>query len=82
MNFKAEIDVMPLKELLDPQGKAVEHSLDKLDFDVKDVRIGKHITIKLSAASKEEAHTKIENACKKLLANPIMEGYKFEVTAE
>jgi phosphoribosylformylglycinamidine synthase PurS subunit len=82
MNFKAEIDVMPLKELLDPQGKAVEHSLDKLDFEVKDVRIGKHITIKLSAASKEEAHTKIENACKKLLANPIMEGYKFEVVAE
>jgi phosphoribosylformylglycinamidine synthase PurS subunit len=82
MNFKAEIDVMPLKELLDPQGKAVEHSLDKLDFDVNDVRIGKHITIKLSAASKEEAHTKIENACKKLLANPIMEGYKFEVVAE
>lgn len=82
MNFKAEIDVMPLKELLDPQGKAVEHSLDKLDFDVKDVRIGKHITIKLSAESKEEAHTKIEHACKKLLANPIMEGYKFEVTAE
>jgi phosphoribosylformylglycinamidine (FGAM) synthase PurS component len=41
MNFKAEIDVMPLKELLDPQGKAVEHSLDKLDFDVKDVRIQK-----------------------------------------
>ena len=82
MNFKAEIDVMPLKELLDPQGKAVEHSLDKLDFDVKDVRVGKHITIKLSAGSKEEAHTKIENACKKLLANPIMEGYKFEVVAE
>ena len=82
MNFKAEIDVMPLKELLDPQGKAVEHSLDKLDFEVKDVRIGKHITIKLSAASKEEAHTKIESACKKLLANPIMEGYKFDIVAE
>ncbi len=82
MNFKAEIDVMPLKELLDPQGKAVEHSLDKLDFEVKDVRIGKHITIKLSAASKEEAHTKIESACKKLLANPIMEGYKFDIVVE
>ena len=82
MNFKAEIDVMPLKELLDPQGKAVEHSLDKLDFDVKDVRIGKHITIRLSADSKEAAHAKVESACKKLLANPIMEGYKFEVVAE
>ena len=82
MNFKAEIDVMPLKELLDPQGKAVEHSLDKLNFDVKDVRICKHITIRLSAESKEAAHAQVDNACKKLLANPIMEGYKFEVVAE
>lgn len=83
MNFTAEIDVMPLKELLDPQGKAVEQGLLKMNFkDVEDVRIGKHITIKLSAASKEEANAKVEEACKKLLANPIMEGYKFSLTAE
>lgn len=83
MNFRAEIDVMPLKELLDPQGKAVSHSLEKLDFDgVDDVRIGKHISIKLKAASKEEATAQIESACKKLLANPIMEGYKFELVQE
>jgi phosphoribosylformylglycinamidine synthase PurS subunit len=80
MNFRAEIDVMPLKELLDPQGKAVEHSLEKLAFsEVRDVRVGKHITIKIAAASKDEASSKVENACKKLLANPIMEGYHFEV---
>ncbi|MFN8298351.1 MAG: phosphoribosylformylglycinamidine synthase subunit PurS [Chitinophagales bacterium] len=83
MNFRAEIDVMPLKELLDPQGKAVEHGLQKMNFrSVDDVRIGKHITIKLSANSKEEASAQVEEACKKLLANPIMEGYKFEVIAE
>ena len=83
MNFRAEIDVMPLKELLDPQGKAVAHGLQKMNFDgVADVRIGKHITIKVNAASKEDATVQIENACKKLLANPIMEGYKFEITAE
>ncbi|MFN8285589.1 MAG: phosphoribosylformylglycinamidine synthase subunit PurS [Chitinophagales bacterium] len=83
MNFRAEIDVMPLKELLDPQGKAVEHSLVKLNFrEVDDVRIGKHISIKLSANSKEDATAKVEEACKKLLANPIMEGYKFEIIAE
>lgn len=83
MNFRAEIDVMPLKELLDPQGKAVEHGLRKMNFrEIDDVRIGKHITIKLSASSKEEATVQIENACKKLLANPIMEGYKFELIAE
>ena len=83
MNFRAEIDVMPLKELLDPQGKAVEHGLQKMSFkDVDDVRVGKHITIKLSADSKDAAIAKVEEACKKLLANPIMEGYKFEVVAE
>lgn len=83
MNFRAEIDVMPLKELLDPQGKAVEHGLQKLNFkEVADVRIGKHITIKLTADSKEAATAKVEEACKKLLANPIMEGYKFELIAE
>ena len=83
MNFRAEIDVMPLKELLDPQGKAVAHGLQKMSFkDVSDVRIGKHITIRLSAGSKEEATTQIESACKKLLANPIMEGYRFEIFQE
>ena len=83
MNFRAEIDVMPLKELLDPQGKAVEHGLLKMNFKtVEDVRIGKHITLRLSASSKEEAVTQIDNACKKLLANPIMEGYKFEIMEE
>ena len=83
MNFRAEIDVMPLKELLDPQGKAVAHGLQKMKFnEVADVRIGKHITIKLNAASKDEANSKVEEACKKLLANPIMEGYKYEVYSE
>ena len=83
MNFRAEIDVMPLKELLDPQGKAVAHGLQKMNFDgVADVRVGKHITIKLSAANKEEAAAQVENACKKVLANAIMEGYKFESVAE
>jgi phosphoribosylformylglycinamidine synthase PurS subunit len=83
MNFKAEIDVMPLKELLDPQGKAVAHGLQKMNFnEVEDVRVGKHITIKLNASSKEEANAKVEEACKKLLANPIMEGYRFEVVQD
>ncbi len=83
MKFRAEIDVMPLKELLDPQGKAVEHGLQKMNFtEVDDVRIGKHISIKLNADSKEAATTQVENACKKLLANPIMEGYKFDIIQE
>ena len=83
MNFRAEINVMPLKELLDPQGKAVAQSLHKLNFEeVNDVRIGKHLTIKISAASKENAAVKVEEACKKLLANAIMEGYQYELFPE
>lgn len=83
MNFRAEIDIMPHKELLDPQGKAVTNGLHNLHFsEVQDVRVGKHITIRLSAKSKEEAQQKVEEACKKLLANPIMEGFRFDIFSE
>jgi phosphoribosylformylglycinamidine synthase subunit PurS len=80
MNFIAEIDIMPLKEILDPQGKAVKASFKNLKVEgVEDVRIGKHITIQLEAATKEEATQKVETACNRLLANPIMEYFEFEV---
>ena len=80
MKFLAEIDVMPLKEILDPQGKAVKLGLGNLGLDkVNDVRIGRHITLELEAASKEEAEKNVEVACKKLLANLIMEGYTFRI---
>ncbi len=80
MKFLAEINVMPLKEILDPQGKAVKLGLNNLGVkDVADVRIGKHITMELEAANKEEAEKNVETACKKLLANLIMEGYTYNV---
>lgn len=83
MKFKAEIDIMPHKELLDPQGKAVANSLHKLNFNgVTNVRVGKHITLQLEADSKEAAEVQVEQACKKLLANLIMESYQFSITAE
>ena len=78
--FIADIDVMPMKALLDPQGKAVESGLNKLDFHAANVRIGKHITLKIEAASKEEASQKIDEACKKLLHNQVMEYYEFTIT--
>lgn len=82
MNFRAEIDVMPLKEILDPQGKAVKLGLTNLGIsNVADVRIGKHITLDLAADSQADAEAKTDAACKKLLANVIMEGYKFYVTS-
>lgn len=80
MKYKAEIDVMPLKALLDPQGKAVTGSMKNLGLpEIENVRIGKHITLEVEASSKESAQAKIDEACKKLLANQIMESYEFKV---
>lgn len=82
MKFIAEIDIMPHKELLDPQGKTVAKSMKNLHLDgVEDVRIGKHIKMTLDAESATDAHSVVENACKKLLANLIMESYTFSVKA-
>jgi len=80
MKLRAEIDVMPLKALLDPQGKAVTGSMKNLGLpEIENVRIGKHITLEIEAASKDAAKTKVDEACKKLLANQIMEFYEFEL---
>lgn len=80
MKYRAEIDVMPLKALLDPQGKAVTGSMKNLGLpEIENVRIGKHITLEIEAASKEVASGKVDEACKKLLANQIMEFYEFEI---
>jgi phosphoribosylformylglycinamidine synthase PurS subunit len=73
MKYRAEIDVMPLKALLDPQGKAVTGSMKNLGLsEIQNVRIGKHITLEVEAASKDEAKKKIDEACKKLLCNQII----------
>lgn len=80
MRFKAEIDVMPLDALLDPQGKAVTNSMKSIGLsEIDGVRIGRHIRLFVEAASKEEATTKVDEACKKLLANQIMESYTFVI---
>lgn len=80
MKFKAEIDVMPLEALLDPQGKAVLGSMGNIGISgVDDVRIGKHITLVLDAENEGVAMQKAEDACKKLLANPVMESYSVKI---
>ena len=80
MKFKAEIDVMPLDALLDPQGKAVTNSMKNLNLaEITNVRIGKHITLHVEAPSKDEAKRMVDEACKKLLHNPIMEHYRFSL---
>ncbi|MBT5614737.1 phosphoribosylformylglycinamidine synthase subunit PurS [bacterium] len=78
MKFTAEIDVMPLKTLLDPQGKAVSASMGNVGLsEIENVRIGKHITLQIEADSKAIASTKVDEACKKMLCNQIMESYEF-----
>jgi phosphoribosylformylglycinamidine synthase len=80
MKYIAEIDVMPLKALLDPQGKAVTGSMKNLGLpEIANVRIGKHISLEIEAESKELAHSKVDDACKKLLCNQIMEFYEFKL---
>lgn len=80
MKYKAEIQIMPHTELLDPQGKTVGKSLPNIGIhQVEQVRIGKHIEMVLSAESEEEARNIVDTSCKKLLANMIMEKYEFEV---
>ena len=80
MKFKAEIDIMPLKALLDPQGKAVTSSMQNIGLsEIENVRMGKHISLEISASNESEAKEKINSACEKLLANKIMENYSFTI---
>jgi phosphoribosylformylglycinamidine synthase len=82
MIFLVEVKVMPLKELLDPQGKAVSDGLKNLGLqNINDVRIGKHINLQIEAATKDEAAAIAKEAAKKLLANPVMEEYTIQINA-
>lgn len=77
MTYTVQIKVMPLKELLDPQGKAVMGGLQNLGLQgVEDVRIGKNITLKVNADSPEKAKQIAEEASRKLLANGVMEYFE------
>jgi phosphoribosylformylglycinamidine synthase len=80
MRYTTRINILPLKDLLDPQGKAVTGSLHNLGLEkVQDVRIGKHITLQVEAGSPDEAKSIAEDACRKLLANPVMEAFEVKV---
>lgn len=81
MNYTVQVKIMPLKDLLDPQGKAVMGGLSNLGLKgVADVRIGKNITMQVDADSADAAKSVAEEAARKLLANPVME--QFEVTVQ
>ena len=83
MKFLAEINIMPLKELLDPQGKAVISGLKNMGItEITDVRIGKHISVEIEAKDEKTARAKLEKACKELLSNPIMESFSYEIKTQ
>ncbi|MDR0791871.1 MAG: phosphoribosylformylglycinamidine synthase subunit PurS [Chitinophagaceae bacterium] len=80
MTYNVQLKVMPLKDLLDPQGKAVLGSLKNLGFSgVEDVRIGKHITLQINAGSESAAQDIAQQAATQLLANPVMENFEIEM---
>lgn len=80
MTFTAHITIMPLKELLDPQGKAVMGGLANLGINsIQDVRIGKHITLQIEADDAEQAKEIATTATKKLLANQVMEQFEIVI---
>ena len=80
MTYTVQVKVMPLKDLLDPQGKAVLGGLSNLGLTgVADVRIGKNISMQIDAATADEAKAIAEEAAKKLLANAVMEQYEISV---
>jgi phosphoribosylformylglycinamidine synthase subunit PurS len=80
MTYTVQVKVMPLKELLDPQGKAVMSGLKNLGLPaVTDVRVGKNIQLQVEADSEEKAKKLAEEASKKLLANEVMEYFEVEI---
>jgi phosphoribosylformylglycinamidine synthase subunit PurS len=80
MIFSVQVKVMPLRELLDPQGKAVVGGLQNLGLkNINDVRIGKNISLQIEADSESQAKQIAEEASKKLLANPVMEYFEVSV---
>lgn len=80
MNFIAHIDIMPHDALLDPQGKAVEGGLAKLNLaSLTQVRVGKHIRLQVEAENQEAARSMVDSACRQLLANTIMERFQYRL---
>jgi phosphoribosylformylglycinamidine synthase subunit PurS len=78
--MKARVFVMPKDGVLDPQGKAIGHALGTLGFQgVGEVRQGKVIELEVRAASESEARAELEQMCKKLLANTVIESYRVEI---
>ncbi|PZU95819.1 MAG: phosphoribosylformylglycinamidine synthase subunit PurS [Pseudanabaena sp.] len=80
MKYQARIFITLRPSVLDPAGTAVQSALKQMDYHVDSVRIGKYVEIALEAKDDEEAAQKLDEAADKLLANPVIENYRFEFT--
>ncbi|MFL5936904.1 MAG: phosphoribosylformylglycinamidine synthase subunit PurS [Gaiellaceae bacterium] len=77
--MKARVLVRPKEGILDPQGQAVEQSLRKLGFEVREARVGRVVDVEVEASSADEARARVDEMCRQLLANPLIESYEVEV---
>jgi phosphoribosylformylglycinamidine synthase subunit PurS len=77
--MRATVLVRPKEGILDPQGQAVEQSLRKLGFDVAHARVGRLVDVEVDASSTDEARQSVDEMCRQLLANPLIESYEVEV---
>lgn len=79
--MKAKIHVTLKDGILDPQGKAIEHALDSLGFkNAANVRVGKYMELDVQEPDRVKAETEVKTMCEKLLANTIIEEYRYELT--
>ncbi len=77
--IKATVTVTLKKSILDPQGSAVEKALRSMDYPVESVRIGKFMEVNLADEVREQAEEIMHEICRKLLSNPVIEDYSFEL---
>ena len=78
--MKAKIIITPKQAVLDPQGKTVQGALAHMGYSsVGAVHVGKYLEIELTDGDREMAHKQIDDACHKILSNPVIEDYRFEI---
>jgi len=78
--MRARVFITPKRGVLDPQGKAVERSLHHLGYtEVQDVHLGKYIELSLDGVSRDDARQRTDEMCRRLLANGVIEDYRFEI---
>ena len=80
--MKATVLVRPKPGILDPQGEAVQRSLQQLGFPVEEARIGRVVDLELDLGDAERTRAELERMCEQLLANPLIESYEISVTSE